>query len=248
MPPLKDILGLISLNFTDNDYYAAIFSRDNARQYRAVQIEASVETIELAREWINKQMGVDLIISYEDKSKYFDLFSNKVKNKKIHPYYKVLNENIAFKAAKDVIKEISYHYKDIDGNFIQQFQSFNGFDARLWELYLFCMCREEMFSFKRNSYAPDFIIEKLDSLYSLLDDSYAIEKIALKNLKTKYYIDFYKVAVTGNKVDPDCPGPSMAILMLDVYFKNFKDTIIVYAQRYKDKDLEKNYTKAKKEI
>lgn len=190
----RSLLGLISLDFTDNDYYAAIFSRDDARQYRAVRIEASIETIELARDWINKKMGEDLIISHEDKSKYFDLFSDKVKNKEIHPYYKVLNENLAFKAAKDVIKEISYHYKDIDGNFIQQFQSFNGFDARLWELYLFCMCREEMFSFKRNSYAPDFIIEKFGKEIAIEAVIIARDKNApiidsLDKLKTKEEID-----------------------------------------------------------
>jgi hypothetical protein len=154
------LLGLIIFDLTDKDFSCIIFSRDDSKQYRAEKIEVSVETIDKARNWLFENMNNDSIVQHDNKTKFFDLFEIKVKADKIHPYFKILNESPAFEAAKEVIKEISYHYKDIDGNFIEQFQSLNGFDSRLWELYLFCFCREELFSFKRNSHSPDFIIEK----------------------------------------------------------------------------------------
>jgi hypothetical protein len=157
----NELIGLISLDFTDNDYYAAIFSRDKSRQYRAEKVSASLPTIEDAREWIDIQMSSDSIFMHDDKTDYFDLFDIKVSDEQLHPHFKLLNESEGMSAAKSVIQEVSYHYKDIDGNFTQQFQSINVFDSRLWELYLFCFCREEFFSFKRNSFAPDILIEKL---------------------------------------------------------------------------------------
>lgn len=49
------------------------------------------------------------------------------------------------------------HFFDVDGNFIQQFQT-QGFDARLWELYLFCYFNEEGLEIIRNYFAPDFLL------------------------------------------------------------------------------------------
>lgn len=157
----KNLIGLISLDYTDNDYSVVILSRDKSRQYRAEKIEVSIPTLEQARKWIDNNMGEDSITMHDNKSEFFDLFNIVAKENQLNPVFKLLNDSLSLQAAKDVIKEISYHYKDIDGNFIEQFQSKNGFDARLWELYLFCLCREEFFSFKRNSYSPDFLIEKL---------------------------------------------------------------------------------------
>jgi len=156
------LIGLISLDLTDNDYYACILSRDKSKQYRAELIEASIQTIEQARNWIDEKMSSNSIIHHDNNSDYFDIFQELNKDDKQHPHYKLLKENVALISAKNVMKEISYHYKDIDGNFIDQFQSLNGFDSRVWELYLFCFFREQFFSFQRNFNAPDYLIEKLN--------------------------------------------------------------------------------------
>ncbi len=156
------LIGLISLDLTDNDYYACILSRDKSKQYRAVLVEASIQTIEDARKWIDDKMSSDKIIHHDNYSDYFDIFQDIANANKQHPHYKLLRDSIALQSAKSVLKEISYHYKDIDGNFIDQFQSNNGFDSRVWELFLFCFFREQFFSFKRNYYAPDYLIEKFN--------------------------------------------------------------------------------------
>jgi len=156
------LLGLISLDLTDNDYYGCILSRDVSKQYRAEIIEASIPSIEEARIWIEEKMTSNSIVFHDNKHDFFDLFQDLKNSGSMHPNFIVLREQVGFSSAKEVLKEISYHYKDIDGNFIEQFQSINGFDSRVWELFLFCFFREQYFSFKRNFNAPDYIIEKLN--------------------------------------------------------------------------------------
>ncbi|MBK9630356.1 MAG: hypothetical protein IPO62_04700 [Saprospiraceae bacterium] len=155
----SDLLGLISLDLTDMDFSVAIMSRDGSKQYRAVEVKVSLETIEQARNWIDERMGA-IETTIHDPAKSFDLFSIVVTGKQISNKFKLLNEHKSQLAAKIVLQEIGYHYKDIDGNFVQQFQSKNGFDARFWELFLYCLFREEGFHFNRNSNAPDYMIQK----------------------------------------------------------------------------------------
>lgn len=156
------LLGLISLDLTDNDYYGCILSRDQSKQYRAEVIEASIPTIEEARLWIDEKMSNNSIVFHDNKHGFFDLFQELNNKNQRHPNFTLLKEHISLSSAKEVTKEISYHYKDIDGNFIDQFQSLNGFDSRVWELFLFCFFREQFFSFKRNFNAPDYMTEKLN--------------------------------------------------------------------------------------
>jgi hypothetical protein len=45
--------------------------------------------------------------------------------------------------------------KTVDGNFVEQFQT-RGFDARIWELYLFAAFREMNYGIERVHAVPDF--------------------------------------------------------------------------------------------
>ncbi len=155
------LLGFISLDLTDNDYSVCVLSRDISKQYRAERIQVSIPTLEEAREWIDQTMGDDTITFHDNSHKFFDIFTELDNKNKLHPNFLHLRDHFGFEAAKRTLSEISYHYKDIDGNFIEQFQSINGFDSRIWELYLFCFFREQYFSFERAHEAPDYIVKKL---------------------------------------------------------------------------------------
>lgn len=48
-------------------------------------------------------------------------------------------------------------YEDADGNFVEQFQT-TGFDARVWELYLFATLSEVGYVIDRPHPAPDFTV------------------------------------------------------------------------------------------
>jgi hypothetical protein len=51
------------------------------------------------------------------------------------------------------------YFIDIDGNFIEQFQT-TGFDSRVWELYLFSYFIENYFEMDRRNNRPDFVLSK----------------------------------------------------------------------------------------
>ncbi len=156
------LIGFISLDLIDNNFSAGILSRDQSMQYRAIKVNVDMPTIQAAREWIKYSFNNDSITLHDNKNEYFDLFKELPNEKTIHPHFNLLKESDFFSSAKEVIQEVSYHYKDIDGNFIDQFQSLNGFDSRIFELYLFCFFREQLFSFKRDFEAPDFIVNKMN--------------------------------------------------------------------------------------
>lgn len=154
------ILGLICKDYTDKDFTGIIFLRGLDKRFQTEEIEDGLPTIGKARQWINEKMLSDLSTIDNSDTEYFDLFKDLDNESKQHHIFKSIKSEITHFLAYEVIKEISYYYKDIDGNFIEQFQTVNGFDARIWELYLFCFFQEQLFSFKRNYNAPDYMLKK----------------------------------------------------------------------------------------
>lgn len=160
----ESVLGVILLDTSDKDYVWLTLGRDEIGRYRNFGINASIETQEEAKaqlfEEIRKitQSG-QTVFPQGDKGKALDLFTIIVPEEKIHPFFRRLTEEPAFSCAKGIIGEMMPHYIDIDGNFIEQFQS-AGFDARIWELYLNSYLIEEGFEFDRSHFAPDFNVNK----------------------------------------------------------------------------------------
>ncbi|HLT65699.1 MAG TPA: hypothetical protein VKZ80_05030 [Flavobacterium sp.] len=174
----RGYLGVIAYDYTDDDFNVIVLSRDDSLQFRAIDTKTSIETLKEARETLKDSINSNKIIKH-DTVEFFDIFREKKRPKNIHPFFLLLDNNKEYSSAKEVLKEISYHYKDIDGNFIDQFQSINGFDARLWEIFLFCLFREQRFSFNRNNDSPDFIVKKLE-------DEIAIEAVIISRKNKSY--------------------------------------------------------------
>jgi len=55
--------------------------------------------------------------------------------------------------------ELAKHLIDVDNNFVREFQT-RGFDARIWELYLYAYLREENLWVDREFHAPDYLVER----------------------------------------------------------------------------------------
>ncbi|MBX3575088.1 MAG: hypothetical protein KF694_22305 [Mesorhizobium sp.] len=62
-------------------------------------------------------------------------------------------------ATRGVMAEVARWYDDLDGNFVKDFQS-TGFDARVWELYLFAAFTEMGLSIDRSKAIPDFRLSR----------------------------------------------------------------------------------------
>lgn len=161
----ENVLGVLLFDKTDEDYACVVLGRDTVGKFRAIHIEASHETQDIARDWLFRKILWEWINGSfvypqgdEDPKIKLNVFTPIVPSENQHPYYRILSSQDSHKAARGIIEEMMPHYIDIDGNFVQQFQS-NGFDSRLWELYLFAYLSESKFSFDRSHHAPDFIID-----------------------------------------------------------------------------------------
>lgn len=160
------IFGIVLLDNVDNNFTSMLLSRDDNYHIRYKCQEIDFESIKEAEEWIFKESE-----SLEKDSNFVKLQNKFINNKKINifepvvneskldDYFKILKDKSTHTGAKKLIREIMPYFFDIDGNFIQQFQT-TGFDARLWELYLFCYFAEEGLEVIRNGkyYAPDFYL------------------------------------------------------------------------------------------
>jgi len=156
-------IGLILKDKVDETFHALLFDRNSRKKYCIVDWEIDLHTIQEARKVLEQKMNSyvrnDKILNENKPAN--DFFALKVKPEQQHPYFKMLIDKKGFfTAAKEVIEELSFHFEDRDGNFVEQFQSNNGFEARLWELYLWCYFREEGFNFCNQYAAPDFLINK----------------------------------------------------------------------------------------
>ncbi|HHM0809748.1 TPA: glycosaminoglycan attachment protein, partial [Klebsiella pneumoniae] len=141
------VLGIVLRDTIDSDFVGIILGRDEGDRFRAFDVKASIPTQEEARVWVHGGIKWyagkgERTFPQGDESKGLDLFTPVVPVAKQHPYFAKLAQEDSFIPAKAIINQLMPHYTDIDGNFVEQFQS-SGFDARLWELYLNTYLNEE---------------------------------------------------------------------------------------------------------
>jgi hypothetical protein len=95
-----------------------------------------------------------------------DFFTPAVAQEKLHPSFLRLTSGDGFSAARGIIGAMMRWYDDADGNFVEQFQT-TGFDARMWELYLFAVLTEANVVVMRPHHAPDFLARALTGEFTL---------------------------------------------------------------------------------
>ena len=165
--PDESVVGVVLQDLIDNDFVGVALGRDEVGQYRAIDVSESFVISTDAKEWLHRAMrwhtrDGDRTFPQGDTGEPIDFFSQIVPDDKLHPYFVVLRDSESHLPARDMIKLMSPHFRDIDGNFVEQFQT-TGFDSRLWELYLHAYLVEEGFFFERDYHAPDFIVHKHDN-------------------------------------------------------------------------------------
>ncbi len=165
------ILGIVLRDTIDDDFTAILMCRDEGGRFRAIDVEASIPTQDEATNWIiggiKWQVGQSRkVYPQGDQGSGLDLFTPVVPPEKQHLYFSKLSQEDAFVPAKAVINELMPHFTDIDGNFVEQFQS-TGFDSRLWELYINTYLNEEQLFIDRERNAPDFVVKKYGAQVSI---------------------------------------------------------------------------------
>lgn len=156
------VLGVVVRDRVDGDYTGAIFGRDRRGRYRAISLVLPFQTqpnlarraLRGAMERLSAQPN-ESFYQGDEKGKSLDFFEPQVAEERQHPSFQLLLNQAGQAAAKGIIQPMMHWFEDPDGNFIDQFQS-HGFDARLWELYLFAAFKEMGYEFDRSKAIPDF--------------------------------------------------------------------------------------------
>ena len=160
----ESLIGVVIQDTIDDDFLGIVLGRDETGQFRAIDISQAVVSPSDAENWLRAAMKWHArdgkrVFEQGDTGKAIDFFAPIVDDAKLHPYFAILRDSDSHLPAREMLNLIAPHFHDIDGNFLQQFQT-TGFDARLWELYLQAYFVEEELFLNRDHNAPDFIVEK----------------------------------------------------------------------------------------
>lgn len=157
----EKLLGVISLDTSDNDFAAMVLARDAVNRFRCVDGKASLPTEADAIAYLEERLIANLpqpaeyFFQQDEPAKPTEFFAPAVKADKMAEAFKALTERPGYTPALGLMRSMMHYFEDVDGNFVEQFQS-AGFDARLWELYLFALFTELGYGFDRSFPAPDF--------------------------------------------------------------------------------------------
>lgn len=186
----ESVIGVVLLDTIDNDFTAIVLGQDEVGKYRAFDLESSMLTQDAATEWLHRAMKWHTgtgkkVFPQGDEGESLDLFKPLVPIEKQHPYFVSLRKDPGFLPAREIINKMMPHFVDVDGNFVEQFQT-QGFDARLWELFVNTFLFEEGFFIDRNYNSPDFLITKFGV-------SLAVEAVIVgrkENNQPRYFREF----------------------------------------------------------
>jgi len=159
------VLGTILFDEYDKDWAFVVLGRDEKALFRCIELNHSIDDIDDARQGLLNSININTISGNhvfpqgEIKKRKNLIFQPVVPEDKLNPHFKVLYSATGYSPAKEIITEIAYSYEDLDGNFIQQFQT-TGFNSRIWELYLYAFLHEQLCYISEEDSSPDYICNK----------------------------------------------------------------------------------------
>lgn len=160
----ESLIATVSLDLVDHDYSWIILGRDETGVFRGTELNTCLSSLEDAREEQNKRIA-ELSIGnpqefpqWDNDKKKHEILIPCVPESKLHPIFNYLLTSEGYSPARGIIKELSYAFVDLDGNYKKDFQT-TGFEGRLWELYLYAFFYERKFLIDDGHAVPDFIVE-----------------------------------------------------------------------------------------
>jgi hypothetical protein len=159
-------LAMVIFDKTDRDFGYIILGRDTRKLFRCIEVgdkfysteDEAEEALAAAIERY-EQDGLTEYPQGDETKPAHDIFDPVVAEQAQHDYFKILISNDKRQAARNLIQEIAYSFVDVDGNYIEQFQS-TGFDQRLWELFLYVLFHKSHFEIIKSHAVPDFSLSK----------------------------------------------------------------------------------------
>lgn len=158
----EKLVGTVTVDRTDKDYGWVVMARDKRLRFRGVSVAASISSLEEARVQLFLELEklrhapAEEFHQGDESEAPTDFFTPVVTEDRLHPIFKQLIEGRKFSPARGIVEAMMRFYDDLDGNFVEQFQTV-AFDARLWEVYLFAAFVEAGFVRLRDVAIPDFV-------------------------------------------------------------------------------------------
>lgn len=158
---VERVLGLVIKDKQDEDFAGMVLARDRKGRFRWVGSTSFEPSKRRAKVLLRREMER---ISMQPDEEYYqgdetgaplDFFSLKKPREQINSDFLILAEEECYSSARGIIEPMMHWYEDLDGNFIEQFQT-TGFNARIWELYLFATFREMGYKIDNIHAIPDF--------------------------------------------------------------------------------------------
>jgi hypothetical protein len=147
---------------TDEEFSGIVLAQDLKDRYRYVAQtgyfdgpEDAVMALDLVMQELIPRLEEERAQA-DEVGPAVDFFAPVVDESRLHPSFREITSGTAFSAARGIISAMMRWHEDVDGNFVEQFQT-TGFDARLWELYLFAVLTEAGFDLTNPKPAPDFL-------------------------------------------------------------------------------------------
>ncbi len=157
------ILGLLTRDRIDDDFGWVALGRDERLRYRAVDVRTGFPTPQEAEtslrevlERLGRAPDEDFHQGDADGAPV-DFFQHVVAEERLHQFFRLLSEAPRYAPARGAVAAMMRYHADVDGNFVEQFQT-SGFDARLWELYLFATMTELGYARDNTMQVPDFVL------------------------------------------------------------------------------------------
>jgi len=158
------VLAVVIRDVIDGDFAGVIMARDQFDVFRCVDTESSLPNQRDAIAWVHRMIRnyafqETSATANSEGQAGLDLFRLVVAAERVHPHFSRLANAPHYLSARGLINAMMPYYVDVDGNFVEQFQSV-GFDARVWELYLYNYLVEEKLFLDRSAPRPDFMASK----------------------------------------------------------------------------------------
>jgi hypothetical protein len=165
------VIGTVLLDLTDKDWAWIVLGRDERGLFRAIDVGASVVTQEKARLELQEALlkhatSGEVFPQHDNTGKRHEIMRVQVPEGKLHRNFKIIATGDHHAAVRRMIEEVALAFVDVDGNYQKDFQT-TGFNARLWELYLFAFLYEQHCAILRDHNRPDFCAAKWGFLFAI---------------------------------------------------------------------------------
>lgn len=146
----------------DGEFSGILLARDLKERYRWVGMTdyfgSPQEAVDAAQEKVRMLLPEleEERVQGDELGPAVDFFQPVRPLDALNPAFVQLITEEGFSPARGIVEPMMRWYEDPDGNFIEQFQTM-GFDARIWELYLFATLSEAGYLIDRSFSAPDFM-------------------------------------------------------------------------------------------